>query len=110
LPPSSFDLALLANICHLEPADQVKRLLRDVATALRPRSAVVVVDTMLDPETADLGALMQSVHLALRTPGGRLHDAAGYASWLSDAGFPSVERIPLDATAGRLSALVAARG
>jgi len=110
LPPSSFDLAVLANICHLEPEDQVKRLLRRVAAALQPRAGVVVVDTMLDPETADLGALMQSLHLALRTPGGRLHDAGGYASWLREAGFRSVETIPLETTAGRLSALVAARG
>lgn len=109
LPARAFDVALAANVCHVEPPDEVPRLLRRLHDALRPGGMAVVVDTMPEPGGEDLGALLQSLHLALRTAGGGVHDRTSYTAWLADAGFDAVETIPLDATDGALTALVARR-
>lgn len=109
LPGKVFDLAVLANVCHLESSERVRHLLRRVHGALRPGGTIVVVDTMPGPDAADAGALLQTLHLALRTPSGAVHDAAGYTAWLEEAGFRTAEQIGLR-SAVSLSAMVASRG
>jgi serine/threonine-protein kinase len=109
LPEASFDLALIANVCHLEPPEEVQRLLRRVQRAVSPGGAAVVVDTMPEGGEGDLGPLLQGLHLALRTPGGRVHDRERYAAWLAGAGFAEPEPLELQATGGALTALVARR-
>ncbi len=107
LPAGGFDVALLANICHLEPPEEVRRLFLRVKGAVRPGGVAVVVDTMPEPGSAGLGPLLQDLHLALRTPGGAVYDRARYAAWLSDAGLDAVETLPLRSTGDTLTALVA---
>lgn len=109
LPVEEFDVAVLANVCHLEPPDQVARLLERVRTALRHEATVVVVDTMPTGEGEDAGALLQTLHLALRTAAGAVHRAEEYESWLRSSGFDDLVRIPLDGSSGSLAALVACR-
>jgi serine/threonine-protein kinase len=109
LPPAGFDVAVLANICHLEPEEEVRRLLRRANEAVRSGGVIAVVDTMPEAGASDLGALLQSLHLALRTPGGGVHERVSYAAWLEDAGFEAAEAVPLAETGGRLTALVARR-
>ncbi len=109
LPAGAFDLAVLANVCHLEPPGEVTRLLERIHGALRTGGAAVVVDTIPEPGANDVGALLQGLHLALRTACGDVHDRASYTAWLADAGFGAAEVIPLRSTAGSLSALVACR-
>jgi hypothetical protein len=62
---------------------------------------------MRRPGDRDPGALLQSLHLALRTRGGRVHERASYDGWLARAGFVQPDAIPLQASGGRLTALVA---
>jgi ubiquinone/menaquinone biosynthesis C-methylase UbiE/tRNA A-37 threonylcarbamoyl transferase component Bud32 len=102
LPAHVFDVALAANVCHVEAPDEVPRLLRRMRDALRPGGSAVVVDTM-PVDADDLAAQLQSLHLALRTEGGGVHDRASYTSWLEDAGFAVGETLAL----GSLTAMVA---
>jgi len=106
LPVGEFDVAVLANVCHLEAAAEVERLLGRVRLALRPGGTIAVVDAMPEEGGHDAAALLQSLHLALRTAGGGVHGAADYAEWLRGAGFEDVERIDLTSPAGNLAAMV----
>ena len=102
LPTHAFDVALAANVCHVEPPGEVPRLFRRMRDALRRGGSAVVVDTM-PVDADDLAALLQSLHLALRTEGGGVHDRASYTAWLEDAGFAVGETLAL----GSLTAMVA---
>lgn len=109
VPAAEFDVAILANLCHLEPEAEVRRLLRRANEAVRPGGVIAVVDTMPETGGTDLGALLQGLHLALRTPAGSVHERVSYVAWLEDAGFDAPEALPLAETGGRLTALVARR-
>jgi SAM-dependent methyltransferase len=109
LPVEEFDLAVLANVCHLEPPGEVARLLGRVSVALRPGGTIVVVDTMPGERAEDVGALLQALHLALRTHAGSVHAADAYRGWLHEAGFEGLEQIPLRSPAGDLAAMVGRR-
>ncbi len=105
LPVGEFDVAVLANVCHLEAPAEVEQLLERVRVALRPGGTIAVVDTMPGDEAED-AALLQSLHLALRTAAGRVHGAADYDVWMRQAGFEDVERVELRSPAGNLAAMV----
>jgi SAM-dependent methyltransferase len=109
LEPEAFDLAVLANVCHVEPPEGVRSLLGRVHAALRAGGLVVVVDSMPDTRAADLGAALQALHLALRTLGGGVHERADYEQWLHRAGFAPEATLSLESTQGALTALVARR-
>lgn len=109
LPGAAFDLAILANICHLESGSDVATLLRRSFGALRPGGVAVIVDTIPERrQEAGLGQLLQGIQLGMRSPGG-VHDRAAYEHWLSAAGFAAVAVVPLQATNGHLTALIARR-
>jgi ubiquinone/menaquinone biosynthesis C-methylase UbiE len=106
IPDAAFNLVLLANICHLEPGAEVSRLLRRAHSALRSGGAVVVIDTMPKQNDVDPAVLLQDLHLALRTPAGGVHRRERYVAWLKGAGFCYATALPLQATSGRLTALI----
>jgi precorrin-6B methylase 2 len=106
LPSAGFDLAVMANVCHLEPGAEVTRMLERVRTALRPGGSAVIVDTIPQHLADDAGALLQSIHLGLRTPFGGVHDEISYRHWLCQAGLEGGEKVPVR---GNLTALLAHR-
>jgi 2-polyprenyl-3-methyl-5-hydroxy-6-metoxy-1,4-benzoquinol methylase/predicted Ser/Thr protein kinase len=96
LPRGAFDLVVLANVLHLEPGERIVPLLARLREALAPGGELAIVD--ITPErmaeaTADQHLL--GLHLALRTPAGKLHDAEEYRDWLAQAGFRPTENIVL---------------
>lgn len=110
LADGSFDLAFLANVCHLEPEWEVREMIRRMYAALRPGGVLAIVDTI--PHlfaTAEPRELLQGLTLGLRTPGGGVHDRAGYAAWLEAAGFVVDDALVLRATDNRLTAMLARR-
>jgi SAM-dependent methyltransferase len=101
LPDGAFDLVVLANLCHLEPGPAVLALLRRAYAALRPGGTVVVVDMIPERDAAaDLGTLLEGLHLGLRTPDGGVHDREQYRAWLKEAGFIPGQALPLPTTRG----------
>lgn len=101
------DLVLLSHITHDE-SPQTNRLLIDKSLrALVPGGRIVIHDFMLEPDRVSpaFGALF-SVHMLAYTAGGRTYTAREYESWLRRAGFRSVERRRVAASAANASQIV----
>ena len=108
LPPRTFDLALVANLCHLETEADAARLIERVEPALAPGGLLVVVDRVPEDGTsAALPLQLFSLRVALRTTGGELHDLARYRRWFDRAGLDPDRRILLQDAAEGLTALIA---
>jgi SAM-dependent methyltransferase len=88
-----YDLTLLANILHQEPAVSAAELVRRCAAALRPGGHVAVVDFAIDDAQEErlLGVLFA---INMRSFGDT-HPAPLIRRWLADAGLVSIERIEL---------------
>ena len=90
---ASFDLALVANLCHLFDEEANVRLLRRVAEAVRTGGRVAVVD-ILSNERGDgpRGAALYALGLLLRTTRGRIYPYSTFRRWLNEGGFADVRR------------------
>jgi ubiquinone/menaquinone biosynthesis C-methylase UbiE len=91
--PRSYDLALIANICHLFGENANLQLLRRVADALRPAGRVAIVD-ILPTERGDgpRPAVLYALGLELRTSSGRIYPYSTFRRWLGQAGFEDPSR------------------
>ena len=91
--PASYDLALVANLCHLFAEEANLRLLRRVADALRPGGRVAIVD-ILPTERGDGPrlAVLYALGLVLRTASGRIYPYSTFRRWLDQAGFEDARR------------------
>lgn len=94
LDDGAFDLAIVANFCHLFDESSNRALLARVARWLAPGGTVAVVD-FLPNERRDgpRSMALYSVELVRRTSGGQVYPFSAYAGWLREAGFEHVERI-----------------
>jgi ubiquinone/menaquinone biosynthesis C-methylase UbiE len=87
LPEAAFDLAIVANVTHLESPAGNRNLFERLRLALRPGGEIAVIDVFSAHPTGALPAALYALGLALRTAGGRLHSAADLQDWLAAAGF-----------------------
>lgn len=92
----AFDVALLFNIVHGLPPEDVRRLLSRVAAALRPGGQLLVLEPLGDHATGggvagEAFVRMFSLNL-FHGQGGQVYDYADLAAWLAEAGFDAVER------------------
>jgi SAM-dependent methyltransferase len=113
LPEARWDLAIIANVLRLEPAEQARAIVRRVVSAVRPGGAVIIVDALAagTPE-AERDRAIYSFHLALRTRSGRVHPSAEIGRWLEEAGCGAATRLPLARErreSGALGAILASR-
>ena len=97
LPEAAFDLAILANVTHLETAAGNRDLFERLRRALRPGGEIAVIDVFPIQPAGALPAALYELGLALRTAGGRVQRAADLQDWLAAAGFGASRFIPLDA-------------
>lgn len=110
LPEDGFDVAFLANLCHLESGPDVAELFGKLAGAIREGGLLVLVDTIPDDRnTASLSDFLYGLRMGLRTSKGDLHSLEAYRAWLRQAGLEYVTSRRLDATGPGLSAVVARR-
>ncbi len=107
--PATYDLALVANLCHLFDEEANVRLLGRVADALRPAGRVAIVD-ILSNERGDgpRSAVLYALGLVLRTAQGRIYPYSTFRRWLDECGFKAVRRRSL-AGAVPLSLITARR-
>jgi ubiquinone/menaquinone biosynthesis C-methylase UbiE len=91
--PATYDLALVANLCHLFAEDANLRLLRRVAGALRPGGRVAIVD-ILPNERGDgpRPAVLYALGLVLRTGSGQIYPYSAFRRWLSEGGLEDARR------------------
>jgi SAM-dependent methyltransferase len=87
LPRAGFDVAVLANVCHLERAANLPRLMRRIKEALRPGGILVIVDAIPDRrDAAAASILLHGLRLALRSASGDIHDLDEYRRSIRAAG------------------------
>jgi SAM-dependent methyltransferase len=91
--PASYDLALVANVCHPFAEEANLRLVGRVADALRPGGRVAIVD-ILPTERGDgpRPAVLYALGLVLRTSSGRIYPYSSFRRWLGEGGFEDVRR------------------
>jgi len=91
----AYDYAIFGHIAHQEaPEDNVK-IFRKFRKALKPGGTLVINDFVLnDDRTGHPFALMFASQMLLVSKGGNAWRQADYRSWLSEAGFTSVEFVP----------------
>lgn len=91
--PASYDLALVANLCHLFDGEANLRLVQRVAEALRPGGRIAIVD-ILPTERGDgpRPAVLYALGLVLRTGSGRIYPYSTFRHWLGEGGFEDTRR------------------
>jgi ubiquinone/menaquinone biosynthesis C-methylase UbiE len=107
IPEDRFDRIVLANVLHLEPAEQAAALIRRVASMLIRGGDLVIVDMLGDgTPVGERAQALYSLHLALRTRQGKLHPLSDLRAWIEQARLIPGEVIALDTPRG-MGALVA---
>jgi len=97
LPEAAFDLAIVANVTHLETATGNRHLFERLRRSLRPGGEIAIIDVFPVQPGGALPAALYALGLALRTTHGRVHGGADLESWLAAAGFGDCRFMPLDA-------------
>lgn len=107
IPEDRFDRIVLANVLHLEPAEQAAALIGRVATTLRRGGDLVIVDMLGDgTPMGERARAIYALHLALRTRQGKMHPLSDLQAWVEQAGLIPGEVIALGTPQG-MGALVA---
>lgn len=107
LPPAAFDLAIVANVTHLETAAGNRDLFERLRRTLRPGGEIAVIDVFPTQPAGALPAALYALGLALRTKGGRVHSAAELQEWLAAAGFGESRFTMLNASPYTMGMLLA---
>jgi len=107
LPEAAFDLAIVANVTHLETAGGNRNLFERLRRSLRPGGEIAVIDVFPVQAAGALPAALYGLGLALRTTHGRMHSAADLESWLAAAGFGDCRFTPLEAPPYTMGMLLA---
>jgi ubiquinone/menaquinone biosynthesis C-methylase UbiE len=88
LPPATYDLVLLGNLCHLFDGPTNRRLFRRARPAIRPGGRIAVIDVMPSRDlTAQRSVQLYALGLMTRTSSGGVHGNESYRAWLEEAGF-----------------------
>ncbi len=96
-PNTTYDMAILGNICHAIGPDETQRLIAKLSETLKPGGRLVIIDFVPDDARSQAGwPLMFGVNMLVSTPDGNVFTLAEYTAWLKAVGFISVERLDLD--------------
>ena len=106
IQPRSYDLVIVANVCHLFDERANRRLVRRLGDAVGPGGALAIIDVPLDSSRA---VALYALGLMTRTRTGRVYPLESYESWTRDAGLSSLEQLALPGSSS-LRLLMAHRG
>ncbi|MGI9225719.1 MAG: methyltransferase [Woeseiaceae bacterium] len=97
LGENRYDLAIVANVTHIETPDGNRDLFRRLHQALKTGGEVIVVDVMPVQSEGKISAALYALGLGLRTAQGQVHSAEALQQYLGDAGFGecTVQAIPV---------------
>jgi len=107
LPEKAFDVAILANITHLETSEQNQHLFKKVYRALDRHGEAVIIDVFPGSAEGNLTRVLYRLGLALRTEHGQTYSDRELSRQLQEAGFISSELRLLQSPPHILGALVA---
>ena len=95
LGKSKFDLAIVANVTHIETPEGNTDLFRKIHGALRPGGEVAIVDVMPTQAQGQISAALYALGLGLRTEAGQVHSPEALQQYLGDAGFEESSLLPI---------------
>jgi ubiquinone/menaquinone biosynthesis C-methylase UbiE len=109
LPASKYDLAILANVTHLQTPAANIALFRRIHAALRPDARLAIIDVFPGLSDGDLNRTLYSLGLALRTEHGRVYSVEELERMLMEAGFETPRLANLHTPPYIMGILVASR-
>ena len=90
---SDYDLVLLANVLHIDPAPRAEALIDRAAAALAPGGRLAIVEFVIDDaQHADLLGCLFAINMRSF---GDTHPAPLLSSWMTGAGLAQIERVEL---------------
>lgn len=106
----AFDLAVVANVSHIETPEGNVDLLRRVRDAIRPGGEIAIIDVIPSQPEGQLSASLYALGLGLRTEWGQVHSADALQQYLGEAGFSNAVVEPIPAPPFTMGAVIACRG
>lgn len=104
-PLPEADVITMGNILHDWSLEEKKKLIKSAFTALSNHGCLVVIENVIDDERKEnVFGLLMSLCMLIETPQGFDFSARDFESWVKEAGFKRMKKIPLT---GPSSALVA---
>ena len=87
LAEAAYDLAIVANVTHIETPEGNEDLFRRLRPALKDGGEIVIFDVMAGQEQGDLSRALYALGLALRTEQGQVYTFEELQGFLETAGF-----------------------
>jgi SAM-dependent methyltransferase len=106
LPARSFDLAIVANVTHLQTRDENAALFRKLHPALKPGGEIVVIDALPGGPQGEAPLALYHLGLALRTQSGRVWSPSELTEMLGER-FEPPTIVPLESPPHMVGMLVA---
>ncbi|WP_414170144.1 methyltransferase [Streptoverticillium reticulum] len=95
-PLPASDAVVFGHVLHDWGVEERRILARKAFQALEPGGVALVYDTMIDAELRSRpNSLLISLNMMLCTPGGSEYTPAEGGTWFTEAGFDTVESVPL---------------
>ncbi len=106
----AFDLAIVANVTHIETPEGNVNLFRRIHDSLKPGGEIAIVDVIPALPEGRLPASLYALGLGLRTESGQVHSADALQHYLAKAGFGDALVEPIPAPPFTMGAVIASRG
>lgn len=110
LGEDSYDLAIVANVTHIETPDGNRDLFRRLHRALKAGGEVVIVDVMPVQPDGKISAALYALGLGLRTAQGQVHSAEALQQYLGVAGFTESTFQPIPVVPHTMGMIIAKKG
>jgi len=107
LGEDSYDLAIVANVTHIETPDGNRDLFRKLHRSLKAGGEVIIVDVMPVQSEGQISAALYALGLGLRTAQGQVHSAAALQQYLGEAGFGECTLQPIPVAPHTMGMIIA---
>ena len=96
--PEGYDLALIANVLHMYPAQTARELVHRAVRTLEPGGRLIIHGFGTDDEgTTPLADALFSLQIGFLTEGGRAHPFPEMETWMREAGLTGLKSFRIEA-------------